>query len=155
MERWPPGEADLLAGWLAALRAVCAAESYPQDVDSVRLLAIRLLTVLGEDGVPCTGGHPNPASQRDGPAHDNAFTRERHRVAKLTLGICHIHIWTPVRLGWPWPTAHLKPDMAWCRVLQLLTGLSPGWPPQLNHRSTRSQPTAASRLHAVQPPASR
>ena len=56
LERWPPGEADLLAGWLAALRAVCAAESYPQDVDSVRLLAMALLAVLGEDGVPRTGG---------------------------------------------------------------------------------------------------
>src|SRR5215475_6721407 len=56
LERWPPGEADLLAGWLAALRAVCAAESYPQDVDSVRLLAMALMAVLGEDGVPRTGG---------------------------------------------------------------------------------------------------
>jgi hypothetical protein len=56
LERWPPGDADLLAGWLTGLRAVCAAESYPQDEDSVRLLAIALLTVLGEDGVPRTGG---------------------------------------------------------------------------------------------------
>jgi hypothetical protein len=53
---WPPGEADLLAGWLTALRVVCAAESYPQDEDSVRLLAMALLTVLGEDGVPRAGG---------------------------------------------------------------------------------------------------
>ena len=64
LERWPPGEADLLAGWLAALRAVCAAESYPQDVDSVRLLAIGLLTVLGEDGVPCIGGLWGPVQAR-------------------------------------------------------------------------------------------
>jgi hypothetical protein len=56
LERWPPGEADLLAGWLAALRVVCAAESYPQDEDSVRLLAMALLTVLGQDGVPRGGG---------------------------------------------------------------------------------------------------
>src|SRR5713226_2625143 len=56
LERWPPGGADLLAAWLAALRAVCAAESYPQDEDSVRLLAMALLAVLGEDGVPRTGG---------------------------------------------------------------------------------------------------
>src|SRR6266581_4415713 len=39
-----------------ALHAVCAAESYPQDEDSVRLLAMALLAVLGEDGVPRTGG---------------------------------------------------------------------------------------------------
>src|SRR5258707_9995868 len=26
LERWPPGDADLLAAWLTALRAVCAAE---------------------------------------------------------------------------------------------------------------------------------
>ena len=31
LECWPPDDADLLAGWLAGLRAVCAAESYPQD----------------------------------------------------------------------------------------------------------------------------
>lgn len=55
LERWPPGDADLLAGWLAALRTVCAAESYPQDEDSVRLLAMALLAVLGTDGVLRTG----------------------------------------------------------------------------------------------------
>jgi hypothetical protein len=54
LECWPPGDADLLAGWLAGLRAVCAAESYPQDEDSVRLLALALLTVLGEDGAAVT-----------------------------------------------------------------------------------------------------
>ena len=64
LERWPPGEADLLAGWLTALRAVCAAESYPQDEDSVRLLVIALLTVLGEDGVPRTGGLWGPVHAR-------------------------------------------------------------------------------------------
>jgi len=60
LEGWPPDDADLLAGWLAGLRAVCAAESHPQDEDSVRLLALALLTVLGEDGAPVTGGlwHP-------------------------------------------------------------------------------------------------
>jgi Plasmid pRiA4b ORF-3-like protein len=56
LEGWPPDDADLLAGWLAGLRAVCAAESYPQDEDSVRLLALALLTVLNEDGAPVTGG---------------------------------------------------------------------------------------------------
>ena len=56
LEGWPPDDADLLAGWLAGLRAVCAAESYPQDEDSVRLLALALLTVLGEDGAPAAGG---------------------------------------------------------------------------------------------------
>ena len=54
LEGWPLGDADLLAGWLAGLRAVCAAESYPQDEDSVRLLALALLMVLGQDGVPVT-----------------------------------------------------------------------------------------------------
>jgi hypothetical protein len=54
--RWPPGDADLLAAWLTALRAVCAAESYPQDEDSVRLLAMALLAVLRKDGEQRTGG---------------------------------------------------------------------------------------------------
>src|SRR5258708_37708851 len=56
LERWPPGDADLLAAWLTALRAVCAAEAYPQDEDSVRLLAMALLAVLDEDGEHRTGG---------------------------------------------------------------------------------------------------
>src|SRR5258706_15318580 len=55
LERWPPGDADLLAAWLTALRAVCAAESYPQDEDSVRLLAMALLAVLRK-GEHRTGG---------------------------------------------------------------------------------------------------
>lgn len=59
---WPPGDADLLAGWLTGLRAVCAAESRPQDEDSVRLLAMALLTVLGEDG-------PHLADSLWGPVH--------------------------------------------------------------------------------------
>ena len=56
LERWPPGDADLLAAWLTALRAVCAVESYPQDEDSVRLLAMALLAVLRKDGEQRTGG---------------------------------------------------------------------------------------------------
>ena len=56
LQGWPPGDADLLAGWLEALRKVCAAESYPQDEDSVRLLALALLTVLGEPRMPVTDG---------------------------------------------------------------------------------------------------
>lgn len=56
LEGWPPGDADLLAGWLAGLRAVCAVESYPQDEDSVRLLALALLTVLDEDRAPGAEG---------------------------------------------------------------------------------------------------
>ncbi|HMD24891.1 MAG TPA: plasmid pRiA4b ORF-3 family protein [Streptosporangiaceae bacterium] len=51
LECWPPDDADLLARWLTGLRAVCAAESYPQDEDSVCLLAMALLTVLGRDKV--------------------------------------------------------------------------------------------------------
>src|SRR5205823_79211 len=51
LERWPPGDADLLAAWLTGLRAVCAAESYPQDEDSVRLLA-EFGAVAGDPGKP-------------------------------------------------------------------------------------------------------
>ncbi len=54
LEHWPPGDADLLAGWLAGLRAVCAAESRPHDEDSVRLLALALLMVIGPKGAPLT-----------------------------------------------------------------------------------------------------
>jgi hypothetical protein len=56
LEGWPPDDADLLAGWLTGLCAACAAESYPQDEDSVRLLAMALLTVLGKDRVPRKAG---------------------------------------------------------------------------------------------------
>jgi hypothetical protein len=54
LEHWPPGDADLLAGWLAGLRAVCAVESRPHDEDSVRLLALALLMVIGQKGAPLT-----------------------------------------------------------------------------------------------------
>ena len=62
LECWPPDDTDLLARWLTGLRAVCAAESYPQDEDSVRLLAMALLTVLGEDTVPCPDGLWGPVN---------------------------------------------------------------------------------------------
>jgi hypothetical protein len=45
---------DLLARWLAALRAVCAAESSPYDQDGVRLIVLALLTVLDDKGAPLT-----------------------------------------------------------------------------------------------------
>jgi hypothetical protein len=54
LEHWPPAEADLLPGWLAALRTVCVAESRPYDEDSVRLLALALLMVIGPNGAPLT-----------------------------------------------------------------------------------------------------
>ena len=54
LDHWPPGDADLLAGWLAGLHAVCAAESRPHDEDSVRLLALALLMVIGQKGAPLT-----------------------------------------------------------------------------------------------------
>ena len=47
LELWPLSDAESLAGWLAGLRAVCAAESYPQDEDSVRLLARGCLCAHG------------------------------------------------------------------------------------------------------------
>lgn len=47
---WPPDPADLLDGWLAALRTVCAAESWPQESGTVQLLAFVVLTVVAEDG---------------------------------------------------------------------------------------------------------
>jgi hypothetical protein len=52
LEGWPPADAELLAGWLAGLRAVCAAESDPRDEDGVRLLALALLTVIAEGRRP-------------------------------------------------------------------------------------------------------
>jgi hypothetical protein len=46
---WPPGDDEgLLRDWLAGLRAVCAAESYPQEASSVQMLVLALLTVLDE-----------------------------------------------------------------------------------------------------------
>ncbi len=50
LESWPPGEEELLDGWLAGLTAVCAAESYPQDEDSVRFLVLAMLTALAANG---------------------------------------------------------------------------------------------------------
>jgi hypothetical protein len=63
LQGWPSDDGDLLAGWLAGLRAVCAAESRPQDEDSVRLLALALLTVLNEDEPPAASGLWRPVLQ--------------------------------------------------------------------------------------------
>ncbi|HEX6682585.1 MAG TPA: plasmid pRiA4b ORF-3 family protein [Candidatus Limnocylindrales bacterium] len=53
LESSEQSDADVLEGWLAGLRAVCAAESRPDDEDSVRLLARALLIVLaGADTAP-------------------------------------------------------------------------------------------------------
>lgn len=60
LAHWPPDDGELLAGWLGALRAVCAAESEPQCRESVRLLALALLIVLDRDGSPA-GEHLWPA----------------------------------------------------------------------------------------------
>ena len=57
---WPPDDGDLLAQWLTGLRAVCAAESHPQDEDSVRLLALALLTGLGAGGRRAGGRRRQP-----------------------------------------------------------------------------------------------
>ncbi len=61
LELWPLSDAESLAGWLAGLRAVCAAESYPQDEDSVRLLARALLMVLAGADAASPGGGMWPA----------------------------------------------------------------------------------------------
>src|SRR5260370_39758914 len=50
LEGWPPGDADLLAGWLAGLRAGCAAGACPQDAGRRRRLAPAPLTGPGGDG---------------------------------------------------------------------------------------------------------
>ncbi|HEY1916145.1 MAG TPA: plasmid pRiA4b ORF-3 family protein [Streptosporangiaceae bacterium] len=52
LEGWPPADSELLAGWLAGLRAVCVAESGRYDDDSVRLLALALLKVLNKGRRP-------------------------------------------------------------------------------------------------------
>jgi hypothetical protein len=51
IEHWPPDDAELLAGWLAGVRAICAAESRSGDEGSLRLLLIAALTVLGDESV--------------------------------------------------------------------------------------------------------
>jgi Plasmid pRiA4b ORF-3-like protein len=40
---------EVLAGWLSGLRAVCAAESDPRDMDGARLVVLALLRVLSTD----------------------------------------------------------------------------------------------------------
>ena len=77
LENWPPDDGTMLAGWLAGLRAVCAAESHPQDEDSVRLLVLALLTVLNESGAPAGRGLWRPvfeALQVLGDRYDKWFS---------------------------------------------------------------------------------
>jgi hypothetical protein len=52
LAHWPLDSGELLAGWLAGLRAVCAAESDPRSEDGVSLLVLALLVVLGGSGPP-------------------------------------------------------------------------------------------------------
>ena len=96
---WPPGDADLLAGWLTGLRAVCAAESYPQDEDSVRLLAMALLTVLGKDGLPLADSlwRPVHAALQDlCDKYDKSLWEPLHAADRL---------WVPTTLSQP---------LTWC-----------------------------------------
>jgi hypothetical protein len=43
---WPPADGEMLAGWLAGLRGVCAAESDPRSKESVSVLVLAFLVVL-------------------------------------------------------------------------------------------------------------
>jgi hypothetical protein len=81
LAHWPPSDPDLLSAWLAALRAVCTAESSPQDEDSVRLLAMALLAVLGEGRVLRAASlwEPVDAALRDlCDRYDKASCEARH-----------------------------------------------------------------------------
>jgi hypothetical protein len=85
LEPWPPDDTDLLTGWLTGLRAVCAVESYPQDEDSVRLLAMALLTVLGKERVPRGHGlwEAADAALRDlCDRYDKAFWEASHAASR-------------------------------------------------------------------------
>jgi pRiA4b ORF-3-like protein len=61
MARWPPADGEMLTGWLAGLRAVCAAESDPRSKESVSLLVLAFLVVLDRDGGAPTGKNLWPA----------------------------------------------------------------------------------------------
>ncbi len=53
LEGWPPGDAKLLAGWLAGLLAVCEASgTRAEEGDGLLVLVLALLTVLQDDDVP-------------------------------------------------------------------------------------------------------
>src|SRR5450432_1683854 len=47
---WPPADGEMLAGWLAGLRAVCAAESDPRSKEGLSLAVLAFLVVLDRDG---------------------------------------------------------------------------------------------------------
>lgn len=58
---WPPSDGELLDGWRAGLRAICAAGSDPRCRQSVSLLVLALLVVLDSGRRPA-GGNPWPAA---------------------------------------------------------------------------------------------
>jgi hypothetical protein len=52
MAHWPPADGEMVTGWLAGLRAVCAAESDPRSKESVSLLVLAFLVVLDVTAEP-------------------------------------------------------------------------------------------------------
>ena len=53
LEGWPPGDAELLTGWLAGLLAVCQASgTRAEEGDGLSVLVLAMLTVLQDDDVP-------------------------------------------------------------------------------------------------------
>ena len=64
MEGWPPDDTDLLAGWLdGEPRGMSRRSRLRRITDSVRLLALTLLTVLGQDDAPAVDGLSQPVLQ--------------------------------------------------------------------------------------------
>lgn len=59
LEGWPPADDELLAGWLAAFRAACAAGSKQGRPDRADLLALGMLVVLARGNAP-SGQHMWP-----------------------------------------------------------------------------------------------
>lgn len=52
LKSWPPADSELLAGWLAAFRAACAAGSKQRREERPDLLALAMLVVLAEGNAP-------------------------------------------------------------------------------------------------------
>jgi len=50
LAHWPPDDGKLLAGWLAGLRAICAAESDPRSKEGMGLLVLAFLAILDHGG---------------------------------------------------------------------------------------------------------
>src|SRR5262249_16950368 len=99
-----------------------------------------------------TAARPNPASQPDSLAHDNAFTREPRHAAKLIPGNRHIHILDSTAADRrPSALAHLHASELRTTPGAGLSAARPGFGHALKRAASSDPPVASPGLYECAP----